>query len=182
MVDPISNRIYKTRFVFTNRNAFNSLKAIGFNKPHHFWFEAVHFMSHSVFKEQKCFNFGTTCFSGFSVEAADNLSNPLNESTAFFKKSFLSLPARNSRPPKATGLFQTRRAIVAIRFNRATLKFNFFYFYQRSKSNALCAGCFLLNNRRQCGRSVVNRGTDSSQNRFPRNRFFTLFSAPFTTC
>jgi hypothetical protein len=83
-------------------------------------------MSHSVFKEQKCFNFHAVCFSGFCVEAADNLSNSLNESTAFFKKSFLSLPGRNERSPKATALFQTRRVIVAPRFIRATIKFNFF--------------------------------------------------------
>jgi hypothetical protein len=45
-------------------------------------------MSHSVFKEQKCFNFRNAYFSVFPVEAADNLSNSLNESTAFLKKVF----------------------------------------------------------------------------------------------
>jgi hypothetical protein len=46
-------------------------------------------MSYSDFKEQKCFNFRAVGFSGFSVEAADNLSNTLIESTAFLKKSFI---------------------------------------------------------------------------------------------
>ena len=46
-------------------------------------------MSHSVFKEQKCFNFRTLIFSGFSVEAADNLPNLLVMSTRFCKKVFI---------------------------------------------------------------------------------------------
>jgi hypothetical protein len=40
-------------------------------------------MSYSDFKEQKCFNIRADGFSGFPVEAADNLSNPLMQSTAF---------------------------------------------------------------------------------------------------
>jgi hypothetical protein len=45
-------------------------------------------MSYSDFKEQKGFNFRPAFFSGVSVEAADNLSDTLTESTAFFQKSF----------------------------------------------------------------------------------------------
>jgi len=52
-------------------------------------------MSHSVFKEQKCFNFHSAIFSGFPVEAADNLSNSLIESTAFFKKKFSNINCLN---------------------------------------------------------------------------------------
>jgi hypothetical protein len=45
-------------------------------------------MSYSDFKEQKMLQLLAGCFSGFSVEAADNLSNSLSESTAFCKKVF----------------------------------------------------------------------------------------------
>ena len=46
-------------------------------------------MSHSVFKEQKCFNFRTLELSGFSVEAASNLPNLPVVSTRFRKKVFI---------------------------------------------------------------------------------------------
>jgi hypothetical protein len=83
-------------------------------------------MSYSDFKEQKGFNFRAGCFSGFSVEATGNLSNTLIESTAFLKKSFLRTFARFDDHRGTGRLFQTRRAIVSIRMERATRKFNFF--------------------------------------------------------
>jgi hypothetical protein len=89
-------------------------------------------MSHSVFKEQKCLNFRTVVSSGFSVEAADNLSNSLMMSIRFFVKKYSKIIYLKLATTEAVDLFQTRRAIIAINFNRATLKFNFFYFYQRS--------------------------------------------------
>jgi hypothetical protein len=52
-------------------------------------------MSYSDFKEQKSFNFRTAFLSGFSVEAADNLSNPLIESTAFRKNIFEEQPVKS---------------------------------------------------------------------------------------
>jgi hypothetical protein len=90
------------------------------------------FMSHSVFKEQKCLNFRTVVSSGFSVEAADNLSNSLMMSTRFFVKKYSKIICLKLAATEAANLFQTRRAIVAISFDHATLKFNFFYIYQRS--------------------------------------------------
>jgi hypothetical protein len=69
-------------------------------------------MSYSDFKEQKGFNFPPACFSGFSVEAAENVSNPLMQSTAFLKKSFSRTSAGFDVRRTAVHLFQARRAIV----------------------------------------------------------------------
>jgi len=97
-------------------------------------------MSYSDFKEQKCSNLRADGFSGFSVEAADNLSNTLIESTAFFKKSFWRTFAWFDDNRSAVRLFQARRAIVSIRMERATRNFNFFSMYQRSMFRPLSKG------------------------------------------
>jgi hypothetical protein len=90
MVDPIIISIRLKLSIHKLRIGNNSFKAFGFNKPHHFYYEAcvANYESFS-FQRTKMLQLSTTCFSGFSVEAADNLSNTLMKSTAFLKKSFL---------------------------------------------------------------------------------------------
>jgi hypothetical protein len=90
-LDPVSYyiiRIFKTRPFIAERP--NKFQRIGYNKPHHFWFEAmlhsvIYFLWVILISKNKKLQLIDAADSGFSVEAADNLSDSLSQSTALFK-------------------------------------------------------------------------------------------------
>jgi hypothetical protein len=83
--------------------------------------------------------------------------------------------ARISPPLEALGLFQTRRVIVAVKNNRATLKFNFFSMYQRSVFATPKSGILLGLHRVFQRPAVLNKAGHSSDPFKSRNPKIKLF-------